>query len=102
MVEDFRCAFCMLYVFDPVMCSECPNVFCKACQKRNYETFEICSLCRRVPKEKFKPLNKEKRKKLKQLTFQCRGCPNIMKANDNGAGVGKHEVSCSKEVKFKC
>jgi hypothetical protein len=25
-----------------------------------------------------------------------------MRANDNGAGLGEHSASCSKEVKFKC
>jgi hypothetical protein len=25
-----------------------------------------------------------------------------MRANDNGAGVGEHSASCSKEIKFKC
>ncbi len=47
-------------------------------------------------------MNKEKRKKLKQLTFQCLGCPSILRANYYGAGVGEHADSCLKEVKFRC
>ena len=32
----------------------------------------------------------------------CQGCPSIVRANENGAGVGEHADSCLKEVKFRC
>jgi hypothetical protein len=93
-VEDFTCSICIFYVFDPIMCSECSNVFCKACQKKNYESFEICPCCRQVPKDRYKLLNKDKRKKMKRLTFYCEGCPSILGVNEQGIGVGGHADSC--------
>jgi len=30
-VQDFECAFCLSFVCDPVMCSECKQAFCRDC-----------------------------------------------------------------------
>ena len=95
-VQDFTCSFCLSYIFDPVMCSECENVFCRLCQETYYKRpeNETCSYCRVQSKDRFKHLNKDKRKKLKQLTFLCSGCPSILRVNDHGTGVGEHTVDC--------
>lgn len=107
LIEDFRCSFCLSFINDPVMCSKCENVFCLECQQSYYSKPSniLCSYCRQEiskQEDRFKPLNKKLRKKMKQLKFQCKGCPSILTPNKRGAGQGMHEDSCEIEVKYRC
>jgi hypothetical protein len=61
-----------------------------------------CSLCRQKPQDKFKPLNKKLRKKIKRLRFECQGCKSIVAVNEKGNGQGKHTETCTVELKYKC
>jgi hypothetical protein len=90
LVEDYRCSICICFTFDPVMCSECDHVFCLACRKGYYSkpTNVTCSDCRVEAKERYKPLNKKLRKKIKRLKFECQGCKSILSVNDKCIGRG--------------
>ncbi len=80
LVEDFICAFCTCFSIDPVMCDQCGKVFCVKeqiayfCNSKN----EACCLCRQVPTDKIKPLNRNKRRSMKKLRFECQGCKSIL------------------------
>jgi hypothetical protein len=73
LLEDFICAFCTCFSIDPVMCDKCGKVFCVKEQVAFFAKpgNETCCLCRQVPKDKIKPLNKKLRKKMKKLRFEC-------------------------------
>ena len=73
LVEDLVCSFCLLFPFDPVMCDRCDKVFCLKEQTTFFSNpkNEICSLCRQVPTDKIKTLNRNLRRKLKKLKFEC-------------------------------
>jgi hypothetical protein len=74
------------------MCSECEHVFCLECRKDYYSkpANVACSDCRVKAKDRFKPLNKKMRKKLKHIKFECQGCNSIMTVNDKGFSQGEH------------
>ena len=73
LVEDFRCSICLCFSLDPVMCSECEHVFCLQCRKGYYNkpVNVTCSDCRVEARDRYKPLNKKLRKKMKHLKFEC-------------------------------
>jgi hypothetical protein len=96
LVEDYRCSICICFSFNPIMCSECEHVFCLEfciCYYNKPANFS-CSDCRVKAKDRFKPLKKKLRKKMKNLKFECQGCKSIMAVNDKGIGQGKHTDSC--------
>ena len=73
LVDSLICSFCLLFPSDPVMCDQCNKVFCKKEQVTFYSKpkNENCSHCRQIPTEKIKPLNRELRRKMKKLKFEC-------------------------------
>jgi hypothetical protein len=104
LVADFVCAFCACFIFDPVMCDQCDKVFCVKEQIAFYALpgNNSCCLCRQVPTDKIKPLNRKLRRLMKKLRFECLSCKSILVVNEKGMGQGKHEDFCMLAVKYEC
>jgi WD40 repeat protein len=95
---ELICAICLETVFDPVMCSNCENLFCKPCIDRLLVKSTKCpNQCLFIEKEK----NIMLKKLLNKIEFKClynkKGCGVIIPYSE----FVKHICSCE-YGNFKC
>ena len=85
------CPLCNKLFKDPLMCSDCQNVYCQKCLELKYLKDKICpNNCKNAKFVK----SITKNEMLSKILYKCKNCSNEVKQSDINAHL---ESNCKKE-----